>query len=233
MPSDVKCFTASIDMIAEESIQMFDRSLTWMGPSIGLYTSVWSDNNNNNHLTVVSEVDGFTLIDKSSFLNQGQYSHFQYVQASFNGTYWAKTDSSNSQLLQSNSPSPFDVGFSVRGAAALSESILFLIDEQNGRLVKYDVVNKVILLSVDTQAHDDLAISLDGKYLYYVNNEDGNMIIALNTADLSFYRGYRIAIPSDTDFSHGIEITPTHFWILLEDGNGEGGFRLASINLSD
>ena len=211
--------------------------LTWMGPNIGLYAAVEMDQDNDGSLTVISELDGYTKTVIPDIFPQN--SQFRYVVASYNNTFWTICYcGDNNELMQSNSITPISFDFEIGGATALSESILFIADESNGRIVKYDVVNNEILATTTTgnNYRGDLAISLDKKYVYYLVSKDPIMMLALNSNDLSFYRSYTFIIPEkEREFEvriNSIEVTPTHMWVVLQDYDVEQAF-LASVTLNN
>jgi hypothetical protein len=228
IPSDFRCYTASLE-IAAEGIGSLDREpFTWMGPNIGLYAAVEMGQNDDGSLTVISELDGYTKTVIPNILPQN--SQFRYVVAFCNNIFWTICYcGDNNEMMQSNSSTAISFDFEIRGATALSESILFIVDGDNGRIIKYDVVNNEILASttgyIQTQ---DLAISLDKKFVYYTNFDNG--IIALNATDLSFYRSYSTPT-SFADFEiYGIEVTPTSMWINFMDWDSNKAY-LARVTL--
>jgi hypothetical protein len=233
IPSDFRCFTASY-VVAEEGIGQMEREpLTWMGQDIGLYGGADRDNDPMNlspDLTVISELDGYTKTFINDFFPQN--SQFHYVVASYNNIFWTICYcGDNNELMQSNSNTPISFDFEIGGATALSESVLFIVDENNGRIVKYDLVsNQILATSSGYVEAQDIAISLDKQYVYYA---DYDVIIALNAADLSVYRTYSFPQPNDREFEFGsIEVTPTNMWIVVTDWDVEQSY-LARVTLND
>jgi len=236
IPSDFRCYTASVVIAAEGIGEELDRDhLTWMGQNIGLYAAVEMDQDYDGSLTVISELDGYTKTVIPDILPQ--YSQFRYVVASYNNTFWTICHcGDNNELMQSNSITPISFDFEIGGATALSESVLLLADDTNARIVKYDVVNNEILATTSGYIEArDLAISLDKKYVYYLARKDPIFLFALNTNDLSFYCSYLLIIPEKERRWElgivGIEVTPSHMWVVIQDPNVYQSF-LASITLN-
>jgi hypothetical protein len=236
IPSDFRCYTASY-VLTEEGIGQMNREiLTWMGQDIGLYAAVEMDNDGNGGMTVISELNGHNKTIIPDFYPQNN--QFRKIVASYNNTFWATCfgcDGSN-VLMQSNSNTPIDVGFRIGGAAALSESILFLVEEDNGRIVKYDLINNEILAETTSGSFDseDIAISLDKKYVYGTKY-DPHGIMAFNATDLSFFRFYSMPFLDqhrDFDFG-GIEVTPNNMWVVMIDQDKNSQAYLASVTLHD
>lgn len=232
-------------LIAKDSYKLDRFPITFVD-NIGLAVSSRSENNDYayNKLTIISEIDGYTQIDKSNLLPPNA-NQFSYVIASYENNFWLNCFcGSNTELLSSstNTRINLDIG-NLQGGAALSDSVLFLCLDHS-RIVKYNVINHEVIMSVLVLSCDDLAISLDKKYLYYSDNYN---IIAHRTSDLSFYRLYHGVYNyyygiRDTESSspysyfriHGIEITPTNVWISYHnDHNDHNDARLISIKFSD
>lgn len=176
----------------------------------------------------MSELNGYTITVIPNLLPQN--SQFNYVVASYNDIFWTICHcGDNNELKQSNSSTVISFDFEIRSATALSESILFIVNDNNGRIIKYDVANKEILATTNIEAHD-LAISLDKQFVYYANYDNG--IIALNATDLSFYRSYSISPSFDDAEIFGIEVTPTNMWINFMDWEANQAY-LARVTLNN
>lgn len=139
-----------------------------------------------------------------------------------------------------------DVGFSIWGGVAVSESIWMFIRPADLRgsftsndpteIVKYDVVSGQILAISKTITSIDLAISPDKSTVYYATAEEGT-IHALSSGDLSMLRSYSISqfpVNQGTQYIQSIKVTSTAMWIYINfEGSRVRRNPLARVTLSE